>query len=211
MKLFLTSQWLLPEFRQAFEQLIGKPLHQTKVVIIENGADDEPGEPSWMKNTRNSLIDAGMAVTQLDLRQYTNRKDHEKLRIILSSANVIWIGGGNTFYLNWILRDSGARDLIIEMVRSGKIYAGGSAGAIVAGPTVKGFEAADDASFAPELVLDGMALTDTVVLPHWGRGDYGAIMEDIARQLTSTDHKIQPLTDGQAFVINHDEQHVIPE
>jgi len=209
MKLFLVSQWLLPEFRLAFEQLVGKPLSQTSVVLIENGADDEPYERSWVKNTRNSLLDAGMTVTQLDLRSYAGGKDNERLRTVLSDADVIWVGGGNAFYLNWILEDSGARDLIVRMVKDGKIYAGGSAGAIVAGPTISGFETADDVSFAPKLVVDGMALTDIVVLPHWGGEHYGAIMERIAKQLATTGRLVQPLTDREALIVDGVSRRVI--
>lgn len=202
MKLFLTSQWLLPEFRPAFAQLVGKPLDQTSAVLIENGADDEPHEPRWVKNARNSLIDAGITVTQLDLRHCQGCKDQAKLRHVLSAADVIWVGGGNTFYLNWLLRDSGARDIIVELVTAGKVYAGGSAGGIVAGPTIQGFEAGDDPSVASEQVLDGMALTDIVVVPHWGRGDYGAIMECIAQRLTEAGYSTQPLTDHEALLVD---------
>lgn len=202
MKLFLVSQWLLPEFRPDLEQLVGKPLDQTRAVLIENGADDEPDEPRWVKRARDSLTDAGIAVTQLDLRQHRDVTDQVKLRGLLSAADVIWVGGGNTFYLNWLLKASGARGLITELMKSGKVYAGGSAGGIVAGPTIEGFEAADDASFAPEQVLDGMGLTDTVVVPHWGRGDYGPIMERIARQLNDAGYTTQPLTDREALLID---------
>lgn len=209
MKLFLASQWLLPEFRPAFERLVGKPLGETKAVLIENGADDEPNEPRWVKNARNSLLDAGVAVTQLDLRPHQGGKDQETLREALSSADVIWVGGGNTFYLNWLLEDSGACDIIIELVKADKVYAGGSAGAIVAGPTIAGFEAADDSSFAPEQVLSCMALTDTVVIPHWGRGDYGPIMERIAQQLTEEGYTTQPLTDREALLVDGTSREVL--
>lgn len=211
MKLFLASQWLLPEFRSAFEELVGKPLGQTSAVLIENGADDEPNEPRWVKNARNSLVDVGMTVTQLDLRYYRGGKDQAKLRSMLSSADVIWVGGGNTFYLNWLLKDSGARGIIVELVKAGKVYAGGSAGGIVAGPTIEGFEAADDASFAPKQVLQGMALTDTVVMPHWGRGDYGPIMERIAQQLIEAGYATQPLADREALLVDGSLHRVISD
>lgn len=209
MKLFLVSQCLLPEFRQAFEGLVGKPLQEVSAVLIENGADDEPGEPRWVKNARNALSDAGITVTQLDLRQYVGGKAAQELYNVLNKSDVIWVGGGNTFYLNWILEDSGARDLIVKMVKSGKIYAGGSAGAIVAGPIVKGFEAADDASFAPKLVTNGMALTEIVILPHWGGDGYGEIMEGIARGLADAGYAVQPLTDWEAFVVDGISRRVI--
>lgn len=209
MKLFLTSQWLLPGFRGAFEALVGKSLGSVHVALIENGADDEKGEPRWVSNARNSLTEAGMHVTQVDLRRYAGRENYDDLQKVLSAADVIWIGGGNTFYLNWILHDSGAAEIIKKRVAGGAVYAGGSAGAIVAGPTIGGFEDADDVSFAPGLVLDGLHLTDVVVLPHWGRGDYGEIMQRIATHMENEGYKIQPLTDHEALVINGSESNVL--
>jgi dipeptidase E len=210
-KLFLTSLWLLPAFCEPFAELVGKPLDQIRVALIENGADDEPGEePKWVKKARASLTDVGVTVTQVDLRKYTGRNNnHDELKALLADHDVIWVGGGNTFYLNWILRDSGAAEIITELVNNGKVYAGGSAGSIVAGPTVRGFEDADDASFAPELVPDGMHFTDIVVVPHWGRSDYGAVMQNINDQLVSKGYKTQPLTDREVLLIDGAELRVI--
>jgi hypothetical protein len=58
-------------------------------------------------------------------------------------------------------------------------------------------------------VLDGLHLTDVVVLPHWGRGDYGEIMQRIATHMKNKGYKIQPLTDHEALVINGSETKVL--
>ena len=163
------------------------------------------------RDARCSLTDPGMRVTQLDLRNYLNRKNHDELRQVLSACDVIWVGGGNAFYLAWILRDTGAGQIISDLVRRGRVYAGGSAGSIIAGPTIHGFEAADDPSFAPALVLDGLSLTDVVVVPHWGRKDYGEIMKAASKALTADGYKTQPLTDAQALVIGGAKLRVISE
>ncbi len=209
MKLFLMSQWLLPEFREAFEELAGKHLDGLKVALIENGADDEKGEPKWVRTARQSLLDAGMRVTQVDLREYTDQKYRGELRELLGANDVVWVGGGNTFYLNWLLHNSGAAELIKELAADGRIYAGGSAGAIVAGPTIRGFEEADDASFAPKFVPEGMSLTETVILPHSDHNFYGPIMERLARQLPGEGYAVQPLADREALVIDGDYHTVI--
>jgi len=68
----------------------------------------------------------------VDLRNWRNKR--EALREKLASKDVIWLGGGNTYYLRWILKETGADDIIINLVQQGKVYAGWSAGAMVAGP-----------------------------------------------------------------------------
>ena len=207
-KLFLTSQWLLPAFHGEFERLAGKNLVGLRTALIENGADDEEGDPRWVRNARQSLVDAGMAVTRVDLREYL-AGGASKIEEVLDGQDVIWVGGGNTFYLNWILRKSGAAKVIKRLVEAGTIYGGGSAGAIVAGPTVEGFEEADDASFAPELILDGMALIDEVVLPHWGRDDFGPIMARAEKVLASRGYATMRLTDKQAYIVADNKKRVV--
>ena len=66
--------------------------------------------------------------------------DQKSLTSKLSSKDALWHGGGNTFYLRWILSNTGADEVITKLVRHGLVYGGGSAGAIVAGPTLKYFE-----------------------------------------------------------------------
>jgi dipeptidase E len=162
-----------------------------------------------VKRARDSLVDAGITVTLLDLRECRGEKGQNELRQVLGVADVVWIGGGNIFYLNWLLKDTGARDIIIEYAKNGNVVAGGSAGAIVAGPTIETFEAADDASAAPSVICDALALTATVVLPHWGREDYGSAMERIAKQLTARSYVVQPLTDREALVINGSSRRIV--
>ena len=208
-KLFLTSQWFLPAFHVEFERLAGKNLDGLRTALIENGADDEEGEPRWVRNARQSLVDAGMAVTRVDLRDYLAHGMTAKLEEVFDRQDVIWVGGGNTFYLNWILHKSGAAKIITRLVEAGTIYGGGSAGAIVAGPTVEGFEEADDASFAPELIPDGLRLIDTVILPHWGRNDYGEIMKAAEQKLHARGYRTQALTDTEALIIDGSASRII--
>lgn len=209
MKLFLTSQWLLPQFCEPFQQLVGKPLAETAAALIENGADDEPGDPRWVQRARSSLVDVGMAITRVDLRKYIDPPRVRVLLNVLAAQDVIWVGGGNTFYLNWLLHESGAAQIIKHLVASGTVYGGGSAGAIVAGPTIHGFEATDDTSFAPKLLLDALHLTDSVILPHWGRQDYGAVMTDVARQMQTAGFRTIPLTDRQALIVNDHTERIL--
>ena len=176
------------------------------MALVENAADVEKQEPWWVKDNRNGLKALGMDVQQVDLRKFVGYQ--KKLKAELGTCDVIWLGGGNTFYLRWILRESGADTIITEMVKAGKPYGGGSAGAVVAGPTLKHFEAADDPGDSPEVILEGLGLTDLVVVPHWD-ADHET-MKKIDDTLKADGHKTKPLTDAQALVIDGDEQFIIP-
>ena len=43
--------------------------------------------------------------------------------------------------------------------------------------TLKHFDSADDPTQAKKIIYDGLGLTDFVVLPHWGSGEFGEILK----------------------------------
>ena len=198
-KLFLTSLSISPSQSPVFAELVGKRPQDICLALIENAADTENnGNNAWVDEIRSSIASNGYKVEQVDLRNFKGRQDelHKKLQ----DFDAIWIGGGNTYYLRWILRVSGADVVIEQLVNRGMVYGGGSAGAIVAGPTTKHFEKADNPGDAPDLIHEGMALTDTVVVPHVGNEFFGDLMLEADLNLQNDGFKTAPIDDSQAFV-----------
>ena len=160
-----------------------------------------------MYENRATFSDAGYDVELIDLRQYG--EDLEDLRSKLASKDAVWLNGGNTFYLRWILQHSGADHVIAELVTAGLVYGGGSAGALVAGPTLKHIEEADEPSDAPELIWDGLHITETVVMPHMRNAEYGAILGRAAKALELEGYEVIGITDDQAVIIEDDKSRVV--
>lgn len=197
------------EQKPAFLQLLGKTGEEIKMALIENAADVEEGEKEWMYRNRDNIQALGIQIDFVDLREYL--KDKNSLKSRLSDADIIWLGGGNTYYLRWILRETHADQVIRELVASGKVYGGGSAGAVVAGPTIQYFEKADSPEKAPEHLTEGLGLTDVVVVPHWQNEKYGHTMRhDVFTNLKSSGYKTACVTDDQALIIDGDIQKIIP-
>lgn len=190
MKLFLSSLAISDVQADELAKLVGKPAPDIKVALIENASDVYE---SWVNQIRPALQNPGFAVEVVDLRKYRGKRD--ALEQVLYGQDVIWLGGGNTFYLRWILRETGADEIIKALVAGGVVYGGDSAGAIMAGPTLKHFEIADDPSDAPELILDGLHLTDSVVVPHMDNAKFAAIIHGINDKLKADGYKTVPLTD----------------
>ncbi len=207
MKLFLSSQAISQAQAPHLVKLVGKPAEDIKLALIENAADVEDGPKDWLTRNRANIMSHGFDVERLDLQDYMG--DADDLWDRLASKDVIWCGGGNTFYLNWLLHETGADVIIQGLVKDGIVYGGGSAGAIVAGPTLKHFEIADDPSKAPELLLDGLAVTQTVVVPHADNEKYGPLMHDITEKLQSDGYATVLLKDAQALVVNGREWKVV--
>jgi dipeptidase E len=207
MKLFLSSQAISKEQAPHLIELVGKPAQDIHLAVIENAADVEAGPKPWLLRNRQMIESHGFNVEYVDLKQYA--EDIDSLQRKLADKDVLWFGGGNTYYLRWLIHDMGIEDILRDLVDSGKVYGGGSAGSIVAGPTLKHFETADDVSETPEILLDGLNLTDKVVLPHMDHAKYAPVMNEINGKLHTEGYQTVLLTDVQALVINGSEEKVI--
>lgn len=204
MKLFLSSLGISGALAPYFSALVGKNLDSTSIALIENAADPYPEENrTWMKERSEEFVQLGISVKHLDLRDFIGRKD--ALYDALHLYDVIWIGGGNTFYLRWILRESGLDTLLPKLLVEGKVYGGGSAGAIVVGPTLRFFDAVDDPALAPELIKEGLGLHENIIVPHWGDEKYATQLEQIRGQYKALGYPVYCVTDREALVISGEE------
>jgi len=208
MKLFLYSSYVIStEHSVALSRLVGKEPKEITFAALDNAADVIPDSKAWVDESRDSLKSQGSQVEVVDLRNW--RDNRVGLREKLASKDVIWLCGGHGFYLRWILRETGADDIIKELVKQGKVYAGWSAGAVVAGPTLQYFEIFDDPKDAPEVIWDGLGLTNVVVVPHIDLEEFAEGMKKINQQLKQAGHTTVPLGEAQALIINGEEQKVI--
>lgn len=64
-------------------------------------------------------------------------KNEDGLFELLKNKDLIYVQGGNTFYLLKCIRESGFDKVIKKLLHKGIIYAGASAGAYVACPTIE--------------------------------------------------------------------------
>lgn len=206
-KLFLYSLALSAGQAQHLTRLIGKEPKEITFALIENAADVIPNSKEWLGGFREMLESNGYQLERFDLRDWKDQR--EQLHKQLLSKDVIWLGGGNTFYLRWILKDTGVDKVIQDFVRNGKVYAGWSAGAVVAGPTLKYFESMDDTGQSPEMILDGMHLTNTVVVPHLDNKEFAEdarianshLLHDGYQTVTLRDNEVLLIDGGRCEVI----------
>jgi dipeptidase E len=207
-KLFLYSLNLTKQQYDALVKLTGKPVNEIRIGLIENATDIIPGSDSWLEGIRKSLTDQGFSLEVIDLRLWTD--GHDGLYDILMDKDVIWVGGGHTYYLRWILRASGADRIITDLVDQGKVYAGWSAGAVVAGPSIRFFDAmGDDPKDAPELIEEGLSLCPLVIVPHIDHPDFMEGAKKTSQKLQEAGFEVCELKDDQAFVVQNQLQKII--
>lgn len=199
-KLFLYSMHTPQTDFNQLDMLTGKKPEETTISAITNAADAVPNSKQWVPSMLKILEDKGYSIQPVDLNNFSN--DTKKLSDIFSKSDVIWLCGGHTFYLRWILKKSGADKAIVEQAGKGKVFAGWSAGAVVAGPTTKHFELmGDDLKDAPEVIYDGLHLTEQVVVPHCDNPDFKDGAFQTNKKLLEDGFETFPLNDDQVVVV----------
>lgn len=145
------------------------------MAVISNALDFIPDEArrSYARNVFDPLAvfaDHGMAAADLDLRRFFG--DPAGLAAALVDVQLVWATGGNAFLLRRAMRQSGFDGIVRRRSDKGDlIYAGWSAGAVVAGPSLRGLELMDDPAvvvdgYEPAPIWEGLGLTDAVIVPH---------------------------------------------
>lgn len=200
MKLLLTSVSISP-----LKELTPIAYRDLRLVYIPTAAD--PAEDKWFIDAdRKRFAEMGIRFQELDIKN----KTPEKLLSALRPAHVIFVSGGNTFYLLEKARESGFDKVIRKIVDDGVIYIGGSAGAVIAGPTIAPVARLDDPASAPNLKsFKGLNLVDFVILPHYGKEKdkvtHQQIMDEFGKSF-----KLLPLRDDQAVIVDDHGYRVVP-
>ena len=206
MKLLLGSFWTSTEQDRELSKLVGRKPQNTKVAYIENAYDVYHDEESLIEG-RKILKDKGFDFELVDLRDFKDK--YEELRKKLESKDVFWLTGGNPFYLRWLMRETGADEIITDLLKKGKVYVGASASSVVAGPTLKYFDNQDDPNEAKEVIWEGLGLTQTVVVPHIDNKEFGEGCREAGELLKKEGFTTQPIKDDQVLLINDNIQIVI--
>jgi dipeptidase E len=198
MKLYLSS-YRVPVPEALFE-LVGKNPAEIKMALIPN-AKDYYAERAWNFKTNQAIEymkHLGFIVEVVDLRKFDNAQE---VKSALQDFDIVWANGGNTFNLLYEMKRSGFDKAIKELLAEGKVYGGESAGALVAGNTVKGSEYADEPEFAEKVTWDGLKLTDHFVLPHVDNTDFGDAIQK-AKDEHANDPTMILLNDNQAMIVD---------
>lgn len=206
MKLHLSS-YRVP-VPNALRQLLHRPFHETKAAIIPNAKDHNPTQERIKKlnELTNDLRHLGFKLNEVDLKQYA---DPQKLLEDLRRYHLVWVAGGNTFVLRQAMHDSGFDRIAHELLADGRtLYAGESAGAIVAGASLRGSETADDIQATETVVLDGLKLVNKIIAPHADSPDYPDYIVHMEK-LYQRDDRLLKLNDNQAFIVDGSRHEVV--
>ncbi|WP_211271311.1 peptidase E [Corynebacterium crudilactis] len=162
----------------------------------------------FAETERNMLKEHGLSIRDFPISNATPEEADQ----VFSEVDAVYIAGGETFDLLWLLRSTGIDEVLIKHVRAGLPYIGTSAGAVVAGPSIEPVSLLDSPDVAPELSdYTGLGLCDHVVVPHVGSNIPQFPIDVFAETVRTygTDFPLVLLKDGQALLIDDHGTHLI--
>ncbi len=163
MKLLLTSAGLTTDsLKSKFFELVGKDPKDVTIVFIPTAANPEM-DKSYIQFDLDNLLATGISkIEKVDIATQPLSEVIENIQ----TSDVVWIAGGNTFYLLDQLRKTGLDKSLQELVKD-KVYVGVSAGSIVVTPTIEiaNVEPADENNVGLT-DLAGLGWVDFEISPH---------------------------------------------
>ncbi len=159
----------------------------------------------YVDAARKELKQMGLTVDELDL----SAASREEIASKIQHNDYIYVTGGNTFYLLQELKRTGADQMIIDAVRSGKPYIGESAGSIITAANIEYVQEMDDIRQAPGLDnCDALALVDFYTVPHYTNPPFKESAQSIL-DTYSYRLELSPIRNDQAIVVDGNEIQII--
>ena len=205
MRLYLSSERLGERAGALLAMVNGK-----RVAVIANGYDGctEVARTIYRAEVYDPVAEfqsLGLDAQELDLRAYFG--DPQSLRRRLSAFDLVWVMGGNSFVLRRAMRASGFDTVIRDLLEADVIaYGGYAAGAVVAGPSLRGHELMDDPWELPEgyddpLIWHGLGLTPFAIVPHFrSRHPEAASAEKVVSYMRARRTRFRAISDGEVIV-----------
>ena len=179
------------EFKNEFYKIVPKEeLKNKKVLYITTAVDGEKGDnSSWVNKEYATILDLGIAEPNITEYKIGNE-------INIDNYDIIYMMGGNTIYLLYMIRKYNFGAVIKDFLNKGKIYIGSSAGSQVLGTTINLNAIYEDNSVG---MTDFTALgfVDGEVVPHANKK--GELLKNVSKE------GLILLYDGSGIIVGGDE------
>jgi len=183
---------------------LAKPIKEMKMAYIitaSKGVDDL----NYIKNHMAEMDELGFDYEEIDIEG----KTETELRDILKNKEMVYVEGGNSFYLLKCVRASGFDKVIKDLISDGVIYAGASAGSYLACPTIEVASWKHQNRFDHYGVKDFKALNlvPFLVTVHYNDKD----KELIQAKIKNSKYPVKILNDEQAILVQDDKIKLLGE
>ena len=183
-------------------EILGRSLTGAKVIHVTTAANGALTDmsPYW-QTVHNAFDSYGCLVEDLDIKG----REYQELKTILATADIVFVNGGNTFYLLEAVRESGFDRVVKELLPLGLIYMGASAGAYIACPTIEAATWKSNKNRVGLTDLSAMKLVPFLLSVHY-IPEFRELLEE---KIKCTDYPIRVLTDDQAILVKDGQEEFI--
>ncbi len=203
--LLLTSGGML-QMQDEIIKLLQKPAYDVTVGFINTAYKYKLEEDFNYQNIDLQIMkDIGFNVEEIDIEG----KSQRQVMNLLELKDIIFVAGGNTFYLLKAMRACNFEKVVRKLLKNGTVYVGVSAGTIVAGNTIKtaGWKDADK-NIVKLKNLKGLGLVPFDIFVHYAPEWVDTIkkeMPDCKKRVK----KLRIITDDQGILVQGKEVHLI--
>ena len=141
-----------------------------------------------MDEEYKTIIDLG--INEFNITEYKIGNE-----IIIDDFDIIYMMGGNTFYLLDVIRKTGFDKVIVDFINKGKIYIGSSAGSEILGNSID-VALGYDENNVNMIDFTGLKIVDALIVPHSNRKE-----EFISELKNKTKENVITLYDGDGIII----------
>lgn len=176
---------------------------ELSLAFIPTASEVETGDLWWLRQDKDKLKELDFNIVEFSV----TGMDYQQVKKKLENIDVIFIAGGNTFYLLDQTIKSGF-DKVLQERGDDLLYIGSSAGSSMVGSGIN-LDKLDDSSKAPDLKSNGLKLVDLAILPHWGSQKFRDGYRESFETLYTENYKIITITDQQYLLVEGDDYKII--
>jgi len=192
MKIILTSDGITSnKIKKEILKHLSNP-ENTKVLVVHSVLKKR--DLLFLIGIRKQLLSLGIKRKNIDYVNISNN-----LKIKKEKYDLIYLCGGNTFYILDRLRKTKLDKYIIKQVKEGALYLGASAGSILASKTIEiaGWGSEPDDNFINLKDLRSFNFIDIEIYPHFNKN----LLKEVNEFKNKRRNKVIPIKDKQAVVI----------
>jgi len=192
--LLLTSDGM--QMKNEIIKLLQKPAYNITVAFISTAAKPK-NDITYLRNDWIIMSEEmGFNVEEVDIEG----KTESQVMALIRLKDIIFVEGGNTFYLLKAMRACNFEKIIRKLLKQGKVYIGASAGSIVAGKTIQTAGWYGDENSVKLKNLKGLNLVPFDIFVHY-QPEHAELIKQKIKSPRKRAKKLKILTDGQAILV----------
>ena len=187
-----------------FEDFAEQNIRAKEVLFIPTAANVEEYR-DYVDEAKEAFAKMGFEIQILDVSKASEAEAKAKI----GAARVLYVSGGNTFYLLRELKKKGLTGLITDRVRSGElVYVGESAGAMITAPSVEYASVMDEAGDYGAAAQTGFDLVKFYPVPHYGEEPFVQSAAKIFK-IYGGKLNLTPINNAEAIAVHGDKFEIL--